>query len=325
LQNINGVIVPSITFFNNKYEVNIELNSLLIKHILLNGADSVFLFGNTGEGIEFIERINEKRKFIDLALKVTENKIPILLGAFGNKVEEGINQIELLGKEYKSLNFVITPPLSQRLEKSELIDYFENILGSLALKSQVFLYNNPHRFAKNNISGEIVKPLLKYDNLKGIKDTTAKLKNTKGFFEYLSENFAVYCGEEINYSAFLKLIPLELRKYSGLVPSISNISNICKEMFQKALNGEDSQLDKLQEELQKQQKGIYDTKGSLGRETRGLKYAFYVLYKDKTSFAEKEVINVSRDLRKTLEQEVKDKISNSVENLIKSEDILKIK
>ena len=325
MQSINGIIVPSITFFNERFEVNSELNSLLIRHILLNGADSVFLFGNTGEGIEFIEKINEKRKFVDLALNYTDDKIPLLLGAFGNKAEEAINQIELLGKHYKTLNFVITPPISRTMEKNELIAYFENILGSLTLKNQIFLYNNPQRFAKNDIRAEIVKTLLNFDNLKGIKDTTAKLNNTKEFIEFISESFAVYCGEENNYSAFLKLVPLKLRKYAGLVPSISNISNICKMMFQKALNSEDSQLDKLQEELHKQQKNIYDIKVPMGQEPRGLKQAFYALYKDKISLPEKEVIFVSTGLSRMLEQETKDMIKNTVENLIISERIVKVK
>ena len=121
MQNISGVIVPSITFFNENFEVNDELNSLLFRHTLLNGADSIFLFGNTGEGIEFIDKIDEKRKSVDLALKVSDNKTPILLGAFGNNAEEAINQIELLGNEYKNLSFVITPPISRRLDEIELI------------------------------------------------------------------------------------------------------------------------------------------------------------------------------------------------------------
>ncbi|MFX1298026.1 MAG: dihydrodipicolinate synthase family protein [Promethearchaeota archaeon] len=325
MEHISGIIVPSITFFNEKFEVNEELNSLLYRHILLNGADSLFIFGNTGEGIEFIDKIDEKRKSVELALKVSENKVPILLGAFGNDAEEAINQIELLGKEYKALNFVITPPISQKLGKKELISYFENILGSLTLKNQIFLYNNPYRFAKNNINREIVKTLLKCDNLKGIKDTTDDFNNTKQLIDFISEDFAVFCGDENNYSAFLKVVPMKLRKYSGLVPSISNISNICKEMFQKALKGEDSQLDKLQEELHKQQNGLYDIKGPMGREPRGLKQAFYMLYKDEISLSEKEFIVVSPDLERILEQDIKDHIKFNVENLALSEHIFKVK
>lgn len=262
---------------------------------------------------------------MDLALKYSDHKTPVLLGAFGYKADEAINQIELLGKDYKTLSFVITPPISKKLENNDLIAYFETILGSLTLKNQIFLYNNPHRFAKNNIRADTIKPLLNFENLKGIKDTTAKLKNTLEFIEYIGKDFALYCGEEMNYSAFLKSVPLELRIYAGLVPSISNISNICKKMYQKALNGEDSQLDILQEELYKQQRGFYDTKGPMGRETRGLKHTFYILYKNKTSLQEKDATMVSPELWRIVEQEVKDRIKITVETLVKSENILTIK
>lgn len=154
MKRVNGVIVPCITFFNERFEINNELNSLLIKHVLLNGADSLFLFGNTGEGIDFINKIDEKRKFVDVTLNYIDNRIPILLGAFGNHAEEVINQIELLGKQYNDLNFVITPPISRKLNEYNLESYFENILGSITLRNQIFLYNNPNRFAGNEIRPE---------------------------------------------------------------------------------------------------------------------------------------------------------------------------
>ena len=94
-------------------------------------------------------------------------------------------------------------------------------------------------------------------------------------------------------------------------------------MFQKALNGEDSHLDKLQEELYKQQKGIYDSKGSLGREPRGLKHSFYYIYKDMVSTTEKEATIVSSNLQRDIEVEVKNMINRTVIELIKSSMILK--
>ena len=38
MSGINGIIVPSITFFDKNYELNNELNSILLRHIMLNGA-----------------------------------------------------------------------------------------------------------------------------------------------------------------------------------------------------------------------------------------------------------------------------------------------
>lgn len=96
-------------------------------------------------------------------------------------------------------------------------------------------------------------------------------------------------------------------------------------MFQKALNGEDSQLDKLQEELNRQGESIYDIQVPKGQEPRGLKQAFYYLYKGKIPIPEKGIIIISPELSRTLEQKVKDGIKNTVENLIESESIFKVK
>jgi 4-hydroxy-tetrahydrodipicolinate synthase len=320
---VNGIIVPCITFFNKDFKIINELNSLLIRHILLNGADALFIFGNTGEGITFYDKEREKRRFLEIALKQDNNKIPILLGVFGNQSELVINQIASFGRTYESISFVIAPPFLHKLPEVELKDYFESILGSIDTKIQIFLYNNPSRFAGNRIEPNILKKLLNFTNLKGIKDTVDDLKNTQAYLEFLNENFSIFCGEENNYSAFLKLIPLHLRRYSGLVPSISNISNICKKMFQNALNGKDSELDKLQKELNRQQKAIYDIKVPKGQEPRGLKHTFYNIYKDELTITENDATLVSHDLQRNLEQEVKNKIQNMVDDLIKSKLILK--
>ena len=69
---LNGVICPTITFFNHNFEVNTELNSLLFRHAQLNGANAIFLFGTTGEGVYFSNKLEEKIKLVNLAYEITE-------------------------------------------------------------------------------------------------------------------------------------------------------------------------------------------------------------------------------------------------------------
>ena len=57
---VNGIICPAITFFDDNLHVNVELNSLLYRHIHLNGANAIFLFGSTGEGHTFLKNYDEK-------------------------------------------------------------------------------------------------------------------------------------------------------------------------------------------------------------------------------------------------------------------------
>ena len=133
MKSISGVIVPSITIFNENFEVNIRANSILYQHILINGANSIFLFGSMGEGLFFHNQVKEKIKLIELAYNVSKSKIPILCGVFGNQADEILNQMEQLGRIFKDLFFVIAPPFEKKLNFTELDAFFENIIGSFNL------------------------------------------------------------------------------------------------------------------------------------------------------------------------------------------------
>ena len=220
MKSLGGVIVPSITIFNENFEAIVRANSILYKHILLNGADSIFIFGSMGEGLFFHNYVKEKIKLIELAYNESDNKIPILCGVFGNQADEILNQMEQLGNIFKNLVYVIAPPFERKLNFTELDVFFENIVGSFNLDNGIILYNNPTNFAKNEIKTEHIKKLIKFSNVKGIKDTTMDIKNTQSYVQFMNKDFGLFCGIEFNYAKFFQSIPLKLRKYSGLIISV---------------------------------------------------------------------------------------------------------
>ena len=141
MSQIYGVIVPAITFFDENYNVNSKLSDLLIRHILLNRANAILLFGTTGEGILFSDKIEEVVKYIDLTYSISEGKTPIFVGIYGNEINTILNQMENLGKKYEALNFVLTPPYSKNLPTNDLKNYFEQILDSFNSKNHIYFYN----------------------------------------------------------------------------------------------------------------------------------------------------------------------------------------
>ncbi|MFO8017205.1 MAG: dihydrodipicolinate synthase family protein [Promethearchaeia archaeon] len=311
---INGVVVPALTFFNNEYRLINELNSLLYRHIVLNGANGVFLFGTTGEGMMFTDKIEQKINYINLTIE-SEQKVPVLLGVWGNDEDKIIDEIKELAIQFPALNFVIIPPMNEKKSIADLKSYFETILGSLDIKNPIYLYNNPDLFAGNNINQNILRWLLTFSNLAGIIDSSRKIKTYKGCIEFLSEEFSVYCGRESNFSNFLQLIPQEKRKYAGLAPSIGNLSNISKKLYQAALEKEPLKLVQLQEELNDFRDKIYDIKVRKGKQQRGLKYAFYNLYEDIISTPEQKALTVAPRNERILEDTVKDRITATVQFL----------
>jgi len=312
---VNGVIVPALTFFNDKSEINKELNTLLIRHIILNGANSVFLFNYIGEGLHFVNNISEKIKYIQLVSKISKNKLPILVGVYGNDSERILNEVNLLGEKFPNIDFVFTAPFSKKLEIADLKSFFESIFSSLHVKNQVYLLNNPTLFSGNYLEPNIVGWLLNYSNVVGIIDTSEKISTYKAYLGYLSEEFGVYCGNEERLATFLQLIPGEKIQFAGIVPAVGNLINICSKLYEAALHNEILDLVRLQEELNDFRNKLYDLRKEAGKQQRGLKYAFYTLYKEIIKSPLQDIFMVAPEFEKPLDEITLDRISATVNYL----------
>jgi len=313
---IHGVIVPAITFFDNNYNINLKLSDLLIRHILLNQANAILLFGSTGEGFLFSDKIEEIIKYVDLTYSISKGKTPILVGIYGNEIETILNQMENLGKKYEALNFVLTPPHSQYLPTNDLKNYFEHILDSFSSKNHVYFYNRPKKFMKNEITPEILKELFKFSNVKGVMDSTKNINNYKAFIELLNENFSVYCGNAKKFSTFLQMIPTDMKKFCGLVPNLANLVNSCAQLYHKSIEEDILEVHQLQEQLNDIRINIYDLQKKVGKRQRGLKYAFLYFYKDILSNPIEYLNIVSPEFHRDLDDITKGRIEAIVNYLL---------
>ena len=319
---ITGLICNALTFYNNNFEINKDLNSLLIHHILTNDANSLLLFGSSNDAN--IIPMTEKIKLIELVLEITQNKIPILIGIYDDYVDEVIDQIENLGKKFEDLNFMISPPLLEKKSIETIKSYFENILGSINPKNQIYLINNPPQFAGNEIEPNLLKNLMEYPNLKGLNDSYHNIKICKSYIQNLDNEFSVFCGMEENYQTFFQLIPLNQRKYSGIVSSISNLVNMCSKLYNYALEDNILELLQLQEQINDIRVKIYDFKTSGGKEITGLKYAFLHLYKDLISKTNKDINLITEKLQTQIDPISKERIEATVNYLLNRKQIYQL-
>lgn len=319
---ITGVICDAITFYNLNFEIVNNLNSLLIHHILTNDASSILLFGNIGEGN--LISITEKIKLIELVLEITQKKIPLLIGIYDYHIDEIIGQIENLGKKFEDLSFMISPPLLEKKSKETIKSYFENILDSISPKNQIYLINNPPQFAGNEIDPNLLKNLMEYPNLKGLNDSYYNIKICKSYIENLNNDFSVFCGMEENYHTFFQLIPLNQRKYSGIVSSISNLINLCSKLYNFALEDNILELLQLQEQINDIRIKIYDLKTAGFKEIIGLKYAFLHLYKDLILRTNKDIDLITEKLGTQIDPISQERIEATVNYLLNRKQIYQL-
>lgn len=319
---INGVICNALTFYNKDLEMIEILNSLLLRHILTNDANSLLLFGNTGDGVLF--SITEKMKFIEIAKEITEKKIPILVGIYGNQVDNIIDQIEIIGKKFEDLNFMISPPISEKKSTDTIKSYFENILGSVNPKNKIYLINNPLQFAGNEIESDLLQNLMEFTNLKGLNDSFYNIKKCKSYIQLLNENFSIICGLEENFQTFFQLVPVNQRKYSGIVSSISNLGNMCSKLYKYALEDNILELLKIQEQINDIRSKIYEIKSNEIREKIGLKYAFLYLYKDLISNIKNDIYHIDEILEIQIDPISKERIEATVNYLLNQKQIYQL-
>lgn len=321
---INGVIVPSLTFFDENQNVNNEVQSLLIKHLLINGADAILLLSLIGEGLLFSEDIEQTYNLIDLTYETTGKKTPILLNILGNDEENRISKLNEFGKKYSNLAFVLPPPLYKKYSSSELISYFENIFSSINIKNPIILHNNPIKFHENELTPEIITKVREFSNMRGLIDDFENINYAKFYSSIISDKFSIFCSNEGNFQKYFQIVPPEHHKTSGIVPSISNLVNLCSKIYYCALEEKILELHQYQDDLNDLHTKIYDPKIDLGKVRRGLKYAFLYLYKDILSTPLKYNYNISPELQRDLDDITIGRINATINYLINQKYIYKL-
>ena len=301
-----------------------NINSLLIRHILTNDANSLLLFGNTGDGKLFSNKIEEKLNLINLALEMSKGKIPIIIRLYSNDEEDIIEEIGNLSKRFEDLRYMISPPISKSITVNNLKSYFENILGSVNPKSQILLYNNPLQCAKNDIEPNILKTLIKFPNLIGLNDSFYNIKNYKSYIQLINEDFSFFCGLEEHFQDFFQLVPIDKRKNTGIVSSVSNLVNLCSKLYSYALEDNLLELIQLQEQINDLRDNIFDIKTDETKEKTGLKYAFLHLYKDIISTTDEEFNFINSKLQSEIEPISQEKIEAAINYLLNIKQIYQL-
>ncbi len=306
-----GNIVPLFTFFSNGGVVNPKTMQRLVDFVYDNGADSIFVLGSTGEGLYFIDKPEQKIQILKSTQDANDKwRKPLLVGAYGETPSEVANDVEFILKYVKTPYFVIPPPIKKHLSNEEQKQHYSEIFDRV--HAPIFLYNNPERFGKTEIDPSLCGYLKKYSNFMGLKDSSEADANKKEYLKYLDERCSISCGKEGSIAVFLKLIPVEMRKYAGMIPSISNVVNSFSAVWKSALSGKDEEMLSQQKVINEFRNKIYHSEIGSGKAQRGGKYALHYLSKKYGNTIEFSPI-VSPELDKPMDESIKSRIETTVD------------
>ncbi len=198
--NLSGIVPPLVTPLIKSNELDIDGLGKLIDHVIKGGVSGLFILGTTGEMSRLSYKLKEK--VIKNTCKLVDKRVPVLVGITDTSMHETL-KLESIASESGADAAVLAPPYYYHVEQNELLDYFQEVAGSIALP--LYLYNMPSR-THITIEVKTVVQAAKAPGIIGIKDSSGDLIYIQNLIYALKgkQNFSIFVGpEEIMAQAVL--------------------------------------------------------------------------------------------------------------------------
>ena len=215
-----GSNVALITPFKNN-GLDEEAYIKLIHFHIDNGTNGLVPAGTTGESPTLSH--DEHQRVIDLCIKESNGKIPVIAGTGSNSTEEAISLTTHAEKAGANGALIVTPYYNKPTQEG-LYQHYKAINDKCGIP--IIIYNIPGR-SVIDMSVDTMARLYELKNIVGVKDATGDLDRVNQTLEKMGKDFIQLTGNDDNAFEFNK---------RGGVGTISVTANIAPKLcsdFQK--------------------------------------------------------------------------------------------
>ena len=215
-----GSNVALITPFKNN-GLDEEAYIKLIHFHMDNGTNGLVPAGTTGESPTVSH--DEHQRVIDLCIKESNGKIPVIAGTGSNSTEEAISLTTHAEKAGANGALIVTPYYNKPTQEG-LYQHYKAINDKCGIP--IIIYNIPGR-SVIDMSVDTMARLYELKNIVGVKDATGDLHRVDQTLEKMGKDFIQLTGNDDNAFEFNK---------RGGVGAISVTANIAPKLcsdFQK--------------------------------------------------------------------------------------------
>ncbi|CAN6960699.1 4-hydroxy-tetrahydrodipicolinate synthase [Psychrobacter okhotskensis] len=191
--NINGILVPIVTPFDNNGDVDAQKLTTLVEAFIDKGVAGIVACGTTGEYYTFSASERELVLTTIAAAaknKGAENKVTLIAGINSLSTDHSIElaaQAKALG--YDGLMLSATP--YSLPEQDGIIAHFEKVADASELP--IIMYNFPDRVGVA-IEFDTVAHLAKHPNIVGVKESSGDFSHALRMLQANFDDFDVVCG-----------------------------------------------------------------------------------------------------------------------------------
>ena len=233
-----GSNVALITPFKNN-GLDEEAYIKLIHFHMDNGTSGLVPAGTTGESPTLSH--DEHQRVIDLCIRESKGKIPVIAGTGSNSTEEAISLTSHAEKAGADGALIVTPYYNKPTQEG-LYQHYKAINDKCGIP--IIIYNIPSR-SVIDMSVDTMARLFELKNIVGVKDATGNLDRVDQQLSKMGKEFIQMTGNDENAFEFNK---------RGGVGAISVTANIAPKLcsdFQKFSTTNDGKLKLEAEKLDK--------------------------------------------------------------------------
>jgi 4-hydroxy-tetrahydrodipicolinate synthase len=223
-----GIIVPHITPFTEKGELNLEALRTCIRFWIENGVDGLMPCGSNGEA-PYLAR-EERQKIIATVLEEAKKGVTVMAGTGAPSTWETIR----LTKDAADLGVdaaVVVTPYYFRLSNREIISHYKAVLEAVDIP--IILYSVP-KFTGITLEPAVIAELAKeYSHVAGVKDSSGNIATITETISLIGEKIAVLAG-----TADTVLPTLTLGGKGAVIAIANPYPKLCASLYKAYKNGE---------------------------------------------------------------------------------------
>ena len=205
----------------------------LINFHIENGTNGLVPAGTTGESPTLSH--NEHEKVIEICIKESGGKIPVIAGTGSNSTEEAVSLTKHAEKAGANGVLVVTPYYNKPTQEG-LYRHYKAINDNTSLP--IIIYNIPSRCVID-MSVDTMARLFELKNIAGVKDATGDLNRLDQTIKKLGSEFIQLTGEDGLAFEFNK------RGGVGIISVTANIApKKCSEMQRLSKSNKDQDIKK---------------------------------------------------------------------------------
>ena len=232
-----GSITALVTPFKNN-QLDEDSYEKFIEFQISNGTNGIVPGGTTGESptLEYFEH----KKIIEIAVKVSNGRIPVIAGTGSNSTKEAIELTKFAESAKADAALIVTPYYNKPTQEG-LYQHYKAINDNCGIP--IIIYNIPGRSVVD-MSVDTMARLFELKNIVGVKDATGDLDRATAQKNKMGDEFIMLTGNDENAYEFNK------RGGVGFISVSSNVApKMCSEFQKFSNNGNDIEAKKLFDQL----------------------------------------------------------------------------